>query len=287
MTKNRNLKRRVRERQARTGESYVTARRHVVAAAPEPARSTVPVIELIDLSDRARQIGLRCWIMMWPSLAERIDPPAVLARLRDALVASADDPEARPIVQLAIAGQPPRPARKVSIDRDELRRLLRKACAGLGGFSKDGRMLAFGVGDVPVLCTLSRDGLALQAVDDPELQLEPEPEVERSPEVEQSPIGAGALYVIYEGRRLRVRDGWLVGRTRTCDLQLKDGIISRRHAIVKRHGTAYYIKDLESVNGVYYKGTPISNKRIEEGDVFHLGAGLGDYALRFTFRDAD
>src|SRR5262245_42299735 len=34
MTKKRDLKRRVRERQQQTGESYVTARRHVLAARP-------------------------------------------------------------------------------------------------------------------------------------------------------------------------------------------------------------------------------------------------------------
>ena len=50
-------------------------------------------------------------------------------------------------------------------------------------------------------------------------------------------------------------------------------------AVIRRNGT-YFIKDLGSTNGIDFKGMRIDNKRIEEGDVFHLC----DYELRFTYR---
>src|SRR3569623_1517087 len=40
------------------------------------------------------------------------------------------------------------------------------------------------------------------------------------------------------------------------------------------------LKDVGSTNGIDYKGMRIDNKRIDEGDVFHLC----DYELRFTYR---
>ncbi len=49
--------------------------------------------------------------------------------------------------------------------------------------------------------------------------------------------------------------------------------------MIRRNGT-FYIKDLGSTNGIDYKGMRIDNKRIDEGDVFHLC----DYELRFTYR---
>jgi pSer/pThr/pTyr-binding forkhead associated (FHA) protein len=72
----------------------------------------------------------------------------------------------------------------------------------------------------------------------------------------------------------------VIGRHPTCDLQIKDGLISRRHASVIRNGPNWYIKDLESTSGIFYKGMQIDNKRIEEGDTFLVGP----YELRFTFR---
>ena len=50
----------------------------------------------------------------------------------------------------------------------------------------------------------------------------------------------------------------------------KDGNISRKHAAVIRRNGVYYIKDLGSTNGIDYKGMRIDNKRIDEGDLFHL-----------------
>ena len=98
--------------------------------------------------------------------------------------------------------------------------------------------------------------------------------------------GAGAagptLFLIYNGQRYPVtKDQFIIGRgSKTSDLPIKDGNISRKHAAVIRRNGTFYIKDLGSTNGIDYKGMRIDNKRIDEGDVFHLC----DYELRFTYR---
>ena len=98
------------------------------------------------------------------------------------------------------------------------------------------------------------------------------------------PMSAGGptLFLIYNGQRYPVtEDQFIIGRgSKTSDLPIKDGNISRKHAAVIRRNGTFYIKDLGSTNGIDYKGMRIDNKRIDEGDVFHLC----DYELRFTYR---
>ncbi len=92
----------------------------------------------------------------------------------------------------------------------------------------------------------------------------------------------GTLFLFYNGQRYPVtKDQFIIGRgSKTSDLPIKDGNISRKHAAVIRRNGTFYIKDLGSTNGIDYKGMRIDNKRIDEGDVFHLC----DYELRFTYR---
>lgn len=99
------------------------------------------------------------------------------------------------------------------------------------------------------------------------------------------PAGGGAgpvLYLIFNNQRIPIdKDQFIIGRgSKTSDLAIKDGNISRKHAAVIRRNGTFYIKDLGSTNGIDYKGMRIDNKRIDEGDVFHLC----DYELRFTYR---
>ena len=101
-----------------------------------------------------------------------------------------------------------------------------------------------------------------------------------SPPVAQA--AGSTLYLLYEGKRYTVdKDQFIIGRgSKTSDLAIKDGNISRKHcAVIRRNGT-FYIKDLGSTNGIDYKGMRIDNKRVDEGDIFHHC----DYELRFTYR---
>ncbi len=90
------------------------------------------------------------------------------------------------------------------------------------------------------------------------------------------------LHLIYEGEKIPVdKDQFVIGRVhKACDLAIKDINISRRHAAIVRRGGHYYIKDLNSTNGIEYNGTRIDNKRIDEGDVFDICG----HKIRFTYR---
>src|SRR5687768_13164633 len=96
MTAKRDFKKRVRRRQAATGESYTAARARVLAERPgsvaEPAAaaaatrpSAVPVLELVDVTEAAEALGLRCRATMAMPLARQLGVTTALTRLRDAL----------------------------------------------------------------------------------------------------------------------------------------------------------------------------------------------------------
>jgi hypothetical protein len=118
-------------------------------------------------------------------------------------------------------------------------------------------------------------------------QPRPAPQPAPQPQPFAPPVAGQAanvptLYLVYNGQRYPVtKDQFIIGRgSKTSDLAIKDGNISRKHAAVIRRNGTFYIKDLGSTNGIDYKGMRIDNKRIDEGDVFHLC----DYELRFTYR---
>jgi hypothetical protein len=91
-----------------------------------------------------------------------------------------------------------------------------------------------------------------------------------------------ALYIIFNGQKIPVtKEEFVIGRgSKSADLAIKDGNISRRHAAVVLHNGAYYLKDLGSTNGVEFQGRRFDSKRIDEGDLFRIC----DYELRFTYQ---
>ncbi|MCG8405145.1 MAG: SpoIIE family protein phosphatase [Phycisphaerales bacterium] len=63
-----------------------------------------------------------------------------------------------------------------------------------------------------------------------------------------------------------------VGRDASCDITLKDGITSRRHARLFSDGEGHYwIQDLRSKNGISLNDQPISEARIQHGDRIGIG----------------
>lgn len=90
------------------------------------------------------------------------------------------------------------------------------------------------------------------------------------------------LFVIFNGQKIPVtKQEFIIGRgSKSADLAIKDGNISRRHAAVLFTNGAYYMKDLGSTNGIEYQGRRFESKRIDEGDVFRVC----DYEIRFTYQ---
>jgi len=90
------------------------------------------------------------------------------------------------------------------------------------------------------------------------------------------------LFVIFNGQKIPVnKHEFVIGRgSKTADLPIKDGNISRRHAVIVFDNGGFYMKDLGSTNGVEFHGQRVDTRLIQEGDVFQLC----DYELRFTYR---
>jgi hypothetical protein len=125
-----------------------------------------------------------------------------------------------------------------------------------------------------------RPSMGPNASASPPLAAAPAPRTSARPEA--GGASTGTLFLIFNNQRIPIdKDQFIIGRgSKTSDLAIKDGNISRKHAAVIRRNGTFYIKDLGSTNGIDYKGMRIDNKRIDEGDVFHLC----DYELRFTYR---
>ena len=89
------------------------------------------------------------------------------------------------------------------------------------------------------------------------------------------------LYLYFEGQVYEVnQDQFVIGRgSKYSDLPIKDANISRRHCAIVRRNGQYYIKDLESTNGVEFNGQRVDNHLIQEGTVYRLC----DHELRFSF----
>jgi Nif-specific regulatory protein len=65
-----------------------------------------------------------------------------------------------------------------------------------------------------------------------------------------------------------------VGRQATNDLQLEDHAVSRRHCVFIRSGEVCTLKDLESRNGTFVTGTPVTEQQLKSGDEIRIGGSV-------------
>ncbi len=74
--------------------------------------------------------------------------------------------------------------------------------------------------------------------------------------------------LIFQGQKYRIdKEKFIIGRgSQMTDLTIRDGNISRKHAAVIFRSGKYFIKDLDSTNGIDFQGSRIDSKKIEEGD---------------------
>jgi hypothetical protein len=64
----------------------------------------------------------------------------------------------------------------------------------------------------------------------------------------------------------------VIGRSRECDLQLSDPNVSRRHAELRQEGSAFWLVDLDSTNGVDVNGRRVRRQKLEDGDTITAGS---------------
>lgn len=287
MTAKRDLKKRIRDRQAKTGESYTAARRHVLAARPEPepepgadagpTASSIPIAvdSLVDLTATATKVGLRCQVLMTEALADAFDPERILLELRSMLLTTLRDPKTDLLRAVALHGDTTDAPLQRARDPRQVQ-FLARVRAGVNSISSDGRALGFHLDGVAIVCSLWRRKATIVVTRLEDLAL-----------LTLSGLGTGTVADLeatpilwFENQRIPMLEPhFVIGRDPSCDLQIRDGAISRRHAEVLRTDRGWFIKDLASENGLHYKGMQIDNKRLEDGDVYHLGS----YAIRFTY----
>ena len=84
------------------------------------------------------------------------------------------------------------------------------------------------------------------------------------------------------GRVYRLdRESTLIGRNQDCDVVLEPKSVSRRHAEFIRHGTAFEVKDLGSLNGTYFDGVRVESAILTDGAEVQVGKfRLTFYAAR-------
>jgi hypothetical protein len=171
MTAKKDFKRRVRERQAKTGESYTAARAQVMAQAggeatveeakaaskDETKPSAISVVELVDASEEARSLGLRCDVLVSPSLAAHIPPVEILEQVLEALLATENDPQLSLLRGALFRGESPphNPHINMRARWEDTKRFFTRAGVGIGGINQEGDMLALQVENSMVLVQIS------------------------------------------------------------------------------------------------------------------------------------
>jgi predicted transcriptional regulator len=83
-----------------------------------------------------------------------------------------------------------------------------------------------------------------------------------------------ALVLLADGRELGrvLKDRYLIGRGKHCDLVIHSGKVSREHAAITRQGADYFIEDLGSSNGTWFEKRRITRRQIQEGDEYYISA---------------
>ena len=86
------------------------------------------------------------------------------------------------------------------------------------------------------------------------------------------PVEREVAVLSWDGQTKRVTSRRVVlGRSRECDIQIEDANVSRRHAELRQEGTAYWIVDLDSTNGIEVNGHRVKRAKLEPGDSFTIG----------------
>ncbi len=89
-----------------------------------------------------------------------------------------------------------------------------------------------------------------------------------APRTAKEPPQKKGLFVVNEdGDTEKIdKDIYIIGRSSKCDLVINSVKVSREHAIITRERGDYFIEDLGSANGTWYKGERIEKMKIRDGD---------------------
>jgi adenylate cyclase len=77
-----------------------------------------------------------------------------------------------------------------------------------------------------------------------------------------------------------LKKGLLVGRRESCDIVLRFSNVSAHHCQLSVSGGYWYVRDLQSRNGVKVNGVRITDKRVDPGDI--LSIAKHKYEVRYS-----
>jgi pSer/pThr/pTyr-binding forkhead associated (FHA) protein len=94
-------------------------------------------------------------------------------------------------------------------------------------------------------------------------------------DIKKVPEGSSGLVIIKGpniGDKFLIKKSKLtIGRNPESDIFLDDITVSRKHAILKRSGNDFLIKDSVSLNGSYVNGEIVDNVVLKNGDRIQIG----------------
>jgi len=133
----------------------------------------------------------------------------------------------------------------------------------------EGQPAAEGVQGVETTAHFGEDFEAQIAALDGELSTEEQDAIAALP-------SASALLIVRRGPNIGARflldsDVATAGRHPDADIFLDDVTVSRRHTEFVRHGSAFELKDLGSLNGTYFDGVRIESALLTDGAEVQIG----------------
>src|SRR5688572_19850476 len=69
-------------------------------------------------------------------------------------------------------------------------------------------------------------------------------------------------------------DETVVGRDPAASVSIPDRLMSRRHCAIRPAGTRFLLRDLESSNGTFVNGIPVTERVLEHGDRVRAGDSI-------------
>ena len=92
-----------------------------------------------------------------------------------------------------------------------------------------------------------------------------------------SPVDLGiqreVAVLTWDGKRHELAKRRVVlGRSKDADVRIDDPNVSRRHAELRQEGSAYWLVDLDSTNGVEVRGKRVKRLKLEDGTRFTIGS---------------